>query len=564
MPTIEVEREDLEALLGLKLPRSPEELDEIFSFIKGEVKYVDENEIHIDIKDSNRADLWGVEGIARALRGILGIETGLKRYEITGDSGVKVYVNESLRNIRPYIACAVVKNVRLTDAAIRHIMRFQDKMDQTYGRSRRRTSIGLYDFDLIVPPLKYTVSKPDETKFVPLGFDEELTLREILEKHPKGIMYGHIVKPYDIWPILKDSRENVLSFPPIINSNDLGRVTVDTRNILIEVTGTVYETVLYTLTNVTFALADRGGTIHSAEIYYPYGDLKYAKTPDFRNEKMKISVKYVHEIIGIPLSIQEVINLLERSRYGVSEVIDEDNIVVEIPCYRPDIMHPIDIIEDIAIAYDLNKMQPRWPPISTAGGLHPETMLRDLIRELMVGLGYQEVLTFTLSNPDTLFRKMNILPEKVVELANPRVSWMTCLRNWLLPNLMEFLSHNTHVEYPQKIFEVGYCVVHDEKQVNKTRDIEKLGCVTIHSNASFTEIKSTLDALLTNLGLKYDLEETSHGSFIEGRVGKIIIEGEETGLIGEIHPQVLQNWNLENPAAAFELDLSKIWRYIKR
>ncbi|MCD6466260.1 phenylalanine--tRNA ligase subunit beta, partial [Candidatus Bathyarchaeota archaeon] len=169
MPTIEVEREDLEALLGLKLPRSPEELDEIFSFVKGEVKYVDENEIHIDIKDSNRADLWGVEGIARALRGILGIETGLKRYEITGDSGVKVYVNESLRSIRPYIACAVVKNVRLTDAAIRHIMRFQDKMDQTYGRSRRRTSIGLYDFDLIVPPLKYTVSKPDETKFVPLG-----------------------------------------------------------------------------------------------------------------------------------------------------------------------------------------------------------------------------------------------------------------------------------------------------------------------------------------------------------------------------------------------------------
>ena len=564
MPTIEVEREDLEALLGIKLPRSPEELDEIFSFIKGEAKYVDENEIHIDIKDSNRADLWGVEGIARALRGILGIETGIKRYEIAGDSGVKVYVNESLRNIRPYIACAVVKNVRLTDAAIRHIMRFQDKMDQTYGRSRRRTSIGLYDFDLIVPPLKYTVSKPDETKFVPLGFDEELTLREILEKHPKGIMYGHIVKPYDIWPILKDSRENVLSFPPIINSNDLGRVTVDTRNILIEVTGTVYETVLYTLTNVTFALADRGGTIHSAEIYYPYGDLKYAKTPDFRNERMKISVKYVHEIIGIPLSIQEVINLLERSRYGVSEVIDEDNIVVEIPCYRPDIMHPIDIIEDIAIAYDLNKMQPRWPPISTAGGLHPETMLRDLIRELMVGLGYQEVLTFTLSNPDTLFRKMNILPEKVVELANPRVSWMTCLRNWLLPNLMEFLSHNTHVEYPQKIFEVGYCVVHDEKQVNKTRDIEKLGCVTIHSNASFAEIKSTLDALLTNLGLKYDLEETSHGSFIEGRVGKIIIEGEETGLIGEIHPQVLQNWNLENPAAALELDLSKIWRYIKR
>lgn len=564
MPKIEIERSDLEALLGLKLPKSMKELDEIFSFVKGEVKYMDENEIHIDIKDSNRADLWGVEGIARALRGMLGIEVGLKRYEITGDSGVKVYVNESLRNIRPYIACAVVKNVKLNDAAIRNIMRFQDKMDQTYGRSRRKTSIGLYDFDLIAPPLKYTVSKPDETKFVPLGFDKELTLREIIEKHPKGIIYGHIVEPYNVWPILKDSRGNILSFPPIINSNDLGRVTIDTRNILIEVTGTVYSTVLYTLTNITFALADRGGTIHSVEIYYPYEDLKYAKTPDFRNERMKISIKYVQKTIGVPLSLQEVINLLEKSRYGILEVINGDNIIVEIPCYRPDIMHSIDIIEDIAIAYDLNKIQPRWPQISTAGGLHPETMFRNLIRDLMVGLGYQEVLTFTLSSPDTLFRKMNIPREKVVELANPKVSCMTCLRNWLLPNLMEFLSHNTHVEYPQRIFEVGYCVVLDEKQENKTRDIEKLGCITIHSNANFAEIKSTLHALLTNLGLKYDLEEISHGSFIEGRAGKIIVEGEETGLIGEIHPQVLQNWNLENPAAALELDLSKIWRKIKK
>ncbi|MEM2092442.1 MAG: phenylalanine--tRNA ligase subunit beta, partial [Candidatus Bathyarchaeia archaeon] len=186
MPTIEVEREDLESLLGMKLPQSPEELDEILSFIKGEVKHIDEKEIHIDIKDSNRADIWGVEGIARALKGILNIERGLKRYEVSGESGVEVTVDMRLKNIRPYIACAVVKGVRLSDAAIRHIMRFQDKMDQTYGRGRRRTSIGLYDFDLVTPPLRYTVSRPDETRFVPLGFDVELTLAEILEKHPKG------------------------------------------------------------------------------------------------------------------------------------------------------------------------------------------------------------------------------------------------------------------------------------------------------------------------------------------------------------------------------------------
>ncbi|MBS7653490.1 phenylalanine--tRNA ligase subunit beta [Candidatus Bathyarchaeota archaeon] len=563
MPTIEVEREDLEMLLGLHLPIDMEELNEVFSFIKGEVKYAGEKEIHIDIKDSNRADIWGVEGIARALRGILGIERGLKQYGLSGELGINVLVDQRLRNIRPYIACAVVKGVRLSDAAIRHIMRFQDKMDQTYGRGRRRTSIGLYDFDLITPPLRYTVSKPDETRFIPLGFDEELTLREILKVHPKGIMYGHIVEPYDVWPILIESKDKVLSFPPIINSNDLGRLTVETRNVLVEVTGTVYSTVLYTLTNMILALADRGGEIYPVEIHYPYADLGCVRTPNLENEKMELNIQYVRKIIGIQLSLQEVIDLLERSRYGVSKILNEDTLIVEIPCYRPDIMHPIDIVEDIAIAYDLNKMQPRWPRISTVGGLNRESSLRNLVREIMVGLGYQEVLTFTLSNPEALFEKMNIPSEKVVELANPKVSSMTCLRNWLLPNLMEFLSHNTHVEYPQRIFEVGYCVVHDEEQINKARDLEKLACVTIHSSACFSEAKSVLDALFTNLELEYSLEETSHGSFIDGRAGKIIVEGEKAGLIGEIHPQVLQNWNLENPAAAFEIELDKIWQRLK-
>ena len=563
MPTIEVERRDLEILLGRKLPDDSEKLDEILSFIKGEVKNIDEEEIYIDIKDSNRADLWGVEGIARALRGILNIERGLKRYEVAGKSGVEITVDQRLKNIRPYIACAVVKGVKLSDAAIRHIMRFQDKMDQTYGRGRRRTSIGIYDFDLVSPPLRYTVSKPNEIRFTPLGFSEELTLAEILEKHPKGIEYGHIVKPFDVWPIFIDSKSKVLSFPPIINSNDLGRVTVDTRNVLVEVTGTMYKTVLYTLINVILALADRGGAIYSVDVHYPYEGLGTIVTPDLKTEKMHLKIEYVRKVMGIPLSLKEIVDLLERARYGVAEAT-ESEVVVEIPCYRPDIMHPIDIVEDIAIAYDLNRMQPRWPQISTVGGLLRETQLRDLVRELMVGLGYQEVLTFTLTSPEVLFGRMNIPSGRVVEIANPKVSSMTCLRSWLLPTLMEFLSHNTHVEYPQRIFEVGYCVVHDETQMNKSRDIEKLACVTIHSNAGFSEAISVLDALFTNLGLEYSLEEENHGSFIEGRVGAIIVKGEKIGLIGEIHPQVLQNWGLENPAAALEINLSEIWRHLQR
>ena len=557
MPTVEVELEDLESLLGMELPRDEEKLNEILSYIKGEVKNPETQEIRIELKDSNRADIWSVEGIARALRGYLGFEKGLKNYQIRSSSGVEVHVDSKLKNIRPYIACSVVKGVKLTDAAIRQMMHFQDKMDQTYGRNRRKTSIGLYNFDLISPPLRYGVAKPREASFVPLDFSEKLTLEEILEKHPKGAEYGHIVRKHLVWPIFMDSENKVLSFPPVINSDDLGRITPATENVLVEVTGTAIDTVLNTLTNVTVALADRGGSIYSAKIQYPYKELKNVTTPNLKSGTLKLDVDYVQKVLGMRLGSKEIRELLGKARYGVVKVTKSE-VTVKVPCYRVDVLHPIDIVEDIAIAYNYNRIQPRWPQLLTIGGLSPEAEFRDLVRELMIGLGFQETLTYIMTATEVLFTKMNVDPQRVVEISNPRLVSMTCLRNWLLPSLMEFLSQNTHVEYPQRVFEVGYCVVHDEEKENKTDDIETLACVTIHSNASFTEAKSTLDALFTNLGTSYSLEEASLGSFIEGRMGKIIVKNTELGFIGELHPQVLQNWSLENPAVAFEINLYKL------
>jgi len=557
MPTIEIDYEDFKNLIGIELPRDPEGLDDILSYVKGEVKLFEDNELHIELKDTNRPDLWCVEGLVRALKGYLNVEKGLKDYKIEGSSGVEIKVDPKLRGIRPYIACAVVKDVEISDVTIREIMRLQDKMDQTYGRQRRRTSIGLYDFDLVTPPLRYGVTKPREVSFVPLEFEEELTLEEILEKHPKGIEYGHIVKPHPVWPIFMDSKDKVLSFPPIINSNDLGRITEDTKNVLIEVTGTTYKTVLNTLTIVTLSLADRGGTIYSAKIHYPYEEIKEDITPKLETQTLKINMDYIRNVIGMNLTPQMVKDLLERARFGVLN-LQETEVTVEVPCYRVDIMHPIDILEEIAIAYDYNKIPPRWPQLTTIGGTAPEERLRNITREVMVGLGFQEILSFTMTNPENLFTKMNIEPRRVVEVANPKILSFTCLRNWLLPSLMEFLSRNTHVEYPQRIFEVGYCVTFDEKRENKTRDEEKLASVTIHSNANFTEMKAVLDAVLQNLETQYKLEETKHGSFIEGRTGEIIVHNEKIGIIGEIHPKVLENWKLENPAAAFEINLDKL------
>jgi len=556
MPTIELYIEDLEKLVGAKLPRESEKLDEILSFIKGEVKTLEIDKLTIELKDGNRPDLLGAEGIARALKGILGIEEGIKKYRISGDSGVMVNVDSKLHNIRPYIACAVVKGMTLNDKIIKALMHLQDKLDLGTGRGRRKTSIGVYDFDLVKPPLRYTVSEPNKISFVPLGSDESMTLGEIVEKHPKGLEYGYIVKKSKLWPILLDSRDKVLSFPPIINSNDLGRITENTRNILIEVTGTAHQVVSDVLRNVTLALTDRGGKIYSTKILYPFKGIEQDITPDLRNSEAQIEVSLINRVLGLDLKKEQIVENLRKARYGIKKT--KGNIIkVEIPCYRTDIMHPIDVVEDIAIMYGFNNISPKWPSLATSGGISPKEISSNLVRELMIGLGYQEVLTFTMTNKEKLFFKMHMKPTKVLEIANPKTSSYTCLRNWLIPGLMEFLSYNTSVAYPQKIFEVGYCIMIDKSSETKTRDQRKIACVTCHATAGFTEIKEVATALGINFGEKISVKEGAHPSFIAGRFGRILINDKDIGILGEIHPSVLEEWKLENPVAALEIDLDK-------
>jgi len=360
-------------------------------------------------------------------------------------------------------------------------------------------------------------------------------------------------------PIILDSKGKVLSFPPIINSNDLGRITPETKNILIEITGSSQETVSFALTILTTCLADRGGEICSAIIEYPYGKVRRIPTPNLSERLVKIRPDDVRDLIGLNLGRAEIVRLLRRARFDVKSATNT-RLVVRVPCYRLDIMHPVDIIEDIAIAYGLNNFQPRWPPDQTMGGLSPMEEFSDTVRGLMVGLGFQEVLGFEMSNAEKLYGKMNRQPGRPVEVANPKVITMTCLRSWLLPTLMEILSNNTHVEYPQKLFEVGDYVDWDDTLPTRTRDVRELACVSAHSRANFTEMKASLEPLMTNLGLNFSVMPIEHPSFLTGRVGSIQIRNEEVGIIGEVTPQVLENWKIQNPVVAMELELNKLFR----
>jgi phenylalanyl-tRNA synthetase beta chain len=557
MPTIDVDYAEFESLLGIALRGDMAKLDEILAFVKSEVKLYDQQEglVTIEIKDTNRPDLWGIEGLARALRGYVNVAKGLKQY-VVGEPIVDVNVDSRLGSIRPFMGCAIVKNAKLTDTIIRGLMHLQDKLDQTYGRNRQKTSIGVYDYSLITPPLNYTVVKPEEISFVPLGYAEKMNLAEILERHPKGIEYGHIVKKHSLYPIILDSKNKVLSFPPIINSNDLGRVTQETRHVLVEVTGTMHETVLNTVKLVTLALVDQGGEAYAATVHYSNDGLSVV-TPDFGGKRVDLSVEYANKVLGLQLTGRRMAELLLTAGFGV-ENVNEKSVTVLVPCYRIDVMHPVDLVEDVAIAYGFNDIKPLWRELPTTGGVRPEQRLMDISRELMVGLGFQEILMYTMTNPENLFAKMNQEETRVVEVSNPKVVTMTCLRNWLLPSLLEFLSNNQSVEFPQKVFELGKVTLLDEKRETRTRDEEWLAAVISHPNASFSEIKSVLDAFFMNLGVNWQIRETLHPSFIEGRVGAAEIDGVNVGVLGEIHPQVLGAWKLENPTAAFEINMQEL------
>jgi len=553
MPTIEVSLNDLDNLVGKKLSRYADDLWEVMDCVKGDVECVENGNLKLEIGSSDRPDLWCVEGVARQIRGFLGLKTGIEDYS-SKDSTLKVIVDNKMKGVRPYIACVVVRGVALTDAIIKQLMQQQDKIDSSYGRNRRRTSIGMYDLDLLKFPLRYTFTKPDENPFVPLDFLKEMTPREILREHPKGQEYGRLVSYLKEYPIFLDADGKVLSMPPVINSNTMGKITDKTKNVLVEVTGTDYMSVNNVLTIMAMSLADRGGKLTSVRIAYPY--MKGDKTPHFDTRKMRLDADYVNRILGTELKVPEMIRLLKRSRFDASPA--GKGVEVTVPFHRVDIMHPVDLIEDITIAYGCGNFKPDEMRLATTGGLSPRERYSNKIRDVMIGSGFQEVMTFTITSRANLFDKMNVREEEAVEIANPVNLELTHLRNWMLPGLMKFFSENKHHTYPQRIFEVGDCVVLDDRSEMKTRNVGKICCAISYDNANLTEIKSHVESLLNGLGIDYGIRAMYHPSFIETRCGMIVVKDKIIGIFGEVHPKVLQSWKLEKPVIAFEIELDKL------
>ena len=547
MPTITLNKKVFEQLVGKELPL--EELKDRISMLGTDLESIEGNEITVEIFP-NRPDLLSVQGFARAFSSFIGEKVGLKYYDIKS-SGQKVIVEESVKVVRPYTACAIIKNINFDDEKIKEIIQIQEKLHITYGRNRKKMALGVYPMEKIGFPITYKAEDPNKIKFQPLEANKEMTGLQILSQHKTGREFGHLLEGQDKFPIFVDNNNQVLSMPPIIHSDNLGKITEETKEVFIECSGFDYEVLSKCLNMVVTAFAEMGGEIYSLELDYP--DSKKT-SPDLTPEKMKLDLRYINKWLGLNLSEEEAKTQLEKMGYGY------ENGIVMIPAYRSDILHQVDLAEDIAIAYGYENFEETIPNVATVAEEDPLEKFSKKIREILVGLKLLEVKNYHLITKENLNEKM-LLENEIIPLKNA-LGEHNHLRNWILPSLLLNLKDNQHHEYPQNIFEIGRTFVSGDTET-KVVETEHLGITICHEKTDFTEVRQILAALMGSLGLEFSVKETSHPSFILGRVGEIIIKDIIVGFIGELSPKVLNNWELVVPVVGMELDLEKLFEVLK-
>jgi phenylalanyl-tRNA synthetase beta chain len=552
MPVINVNLADLREVLGRDVPI--EELQEKLPMMGTSWEGPHEEGFALEVFP-NRPDLMSTEGLARAYASFTGEKPGPRKYTVKPSAYV-ANVEAKTQVIRPFFVCAVAKGVDFSDSLIRSIIQLQEKLHITHGRKRRKVAIGLHNLKPVQFPITYT-TEPPEFKFRPLGERFDKDLRWMLTEMPKGEEYAWILEGADEYPMILDAKGMVLSMPPIING-EYTRIDEATRDIFIDITGTDLKAITETLNIICTTFADRGAEIYSVEVKYPD---KTIKTPDLSPRKWKLSNGYANKTLGIELGSAETAKLLGRMGHGAEAKGDE--IDVYVPCYRTDIMHPIDLVEDVAIAYGYDKFVPNIPPIHTKAGEDELEIFSRYIRNFLIGFGHVEVVTFMLSNREKLFQRMMIAEEPLAEVENPKMEGYNVLRNRLLPSLMEVLSVNKHHPYPQSLYEVDDVILLDDKTDIGARSARRLAVVQCHAKASFSDVKALMNSILQNLEVKAEVEAGGWDCFVDGRRLVASVNGEPLCWAGEIRPENLEAWGLEIPVVALEMDVELLKRVVK-
>ncbi len=505
----------------------------------------DDNEMEIEVFP-NRPDLLSYQGFKRSFLAFIEKKIGLKEYKLNKpEKNYFITVDNSLKDIRPYTVCAIIRGLKLDDDKIKEIIDIQEKLHLTVGRKRKKLAIGIYPLEKIKLPISFKALEPDKIKFIPLESDKEMSGLQILQKLPKGKEFAHLLAGKAKFPVFIDADNNILSMPPIINSNSTGKVTTETKEVFVECSGFDPNSLNQCLNIIATNFAEMGGEIYQMEIRK--NNTKII-TPNLSPEKMKLNVDNANKLLGLDLNEKEIKKLIERMGCNYNKG------VVEIPAWRSDVMHEVDLIEDIAIAYGYENFIPEIPDISTTGRENKKEIIKRKIADILTGLNILETSNYHLTSKADQFKNMSMPEESFIEVEESKTEY-TILRKDLSHYLLKILSENVDSEYPQRIFETG--------KVFNPSETENLALAIAPAN--FTEVRQILEYLfrMLNLEIKISEPEKIANYFIEGRTAEIKLDDKTIGYLGEIHPKILRNWKIKMPVSLFEINLEEIFKKLE-
>ena len=542
MPVVELDLNRIQRLVGKKSNRK--KILDVLPFLGLDIESQEGDSVRVEFSP-NRPDYSTDFGIALGLQGLLGIKTGILKTNVKKKGNYQIKVDPSTSKIRPFVTGVVAKNGSIDDDAIKQLMNMQEDLHFGIGRKRKKSSIGLHDLDKISFPLKYTTIDR-EHKFRPLNSDTESTISEILQNTEVGQNYGNILGQSSKIPIIFDTDGNTISFPPIINSA-LTTVTSETRNILVEVTGIDKQSAEDMLAVVTAVLENAGFEIYQLKISGSKNS-----TPTLASRSITIDSDLTNRILGLNLSPSSIISCLKKCRLDAK--LKNKRIECSIPRYRFDIFGPMDLVEEVALGYGIDNLDPTLPVSQNIGSKHSITEKLDNSSLVMVGLGFIEALNSSLTSKQILYEMTNKNSSDIISVTGSKSQDHTILRDSILPGLLENLSSNVHETYPQKLFESGIIFSRD----SPIKESINLSCVNASKNANFSDMKAVLQSFLrTSFNLECETKTTSDNTlFTSGRVANIVINNQNFGQIGEIDSDILENFRIRTNVTAFEIKLS--------
>jgi len=518
-------------------------------------KFAVDRVIRLDLL-ADRPDLFDAGGLSRALKGYLGHEQGLSTFALReGDVSVDVDAVLSQENtFRPFICCAVVAVPPLEYGSLREIMRLQENLHWGIGRDRKLASIGVYDLDTIKPPIRYSTVDPDDFRFNPLGMPGSgMTPRQILKEHPKGAAYAHLMDKYTRYPILVDAAEQVLSMPPIINSDET-KCKLGTSRLFIDVTGITRDAVVNALNTLVSALLEVGGKAESVKMNFP--DRKEI-TPDLSPRRITIDYEEAKRWLGLDLTRDEFMQVLSKMRLNVTPAGRAYE--VQYPVFRTDIRHEVDLFEDLAIGYGYKNIPMRMIPSMTLGRSRPEEKISQIARETALGLGFSEILSLNLQSEERHFTKFRMEPgDRHVVVENPKTIDQKIVRTHMMTGIMESFRKNRRKTMPQRLFEIGNVIHLHPKRETGVEEYRHVVLGIIGPETGYAQIRSILDSLLRELGRQGEYRMIEHPAFSTGRCAEVTHPDGLWAVLGEIHPEVLSLFGLAYPVALCELRIIRV------